>query len=187
MHNVMLDIETLGKGPQAPILSIAAVLFDLKTGDVGPSFYAVVDLESELDRGAVPDADTIYWWLAQSEAARAAITAEPREMNVDVLKRLGGFVQSECNDLDIVQVWGNGSTFDNTILRSAYQRCGIVPFWCFWNDCDVRTTVKAGLEIGFNPKKEMPFMGVRHNPLDDAIHQIKYVSAIWQKITLPRV
>ncbi|EPK7688561.1 TPA: 3'-5' exonuclease [Serratia marcescens] len=187
MHNVMVDIESLGKGPLAPILAIAAVFFDLKTGEVGPSFYAIVDLASELELGAKPDADTIYWWLAQSEAARAAITAKPRGKNVDVLKRLGGFIKTHCSDLGRVQVWGNGATFDNTILRSAYQRCGIEPFWCFWNDCDVRTTVKAGLEIGFNPKKEMPFVGEMHNALDDAIHQVKYVSAIWQKITVPRV
>jgi hypothetical protein len=187
MQNVMVDIETLGNGPQAPMLTIAAVFFDLKTGEVGPSFYTVIDLVSELELGAKPDADTIYWWLAQSDAARAAVTAKPRERNVDALKRLGGFIKSHCSDLDRVQVWGNGSTFDNTILRSGYQRCGVKPFWVFWNDCDVRTIVKAGLDIGFNPKKELPFVGEKHNALDDAIHQVKYVSAIWQKITFPRI
>jgi hypothetical protein len=181
----MVDIETLGNGPQAPMLSIAAVLFDIKTGEVGPSFYTVVDLESELALGAVPDGETIYWWLAQSEAARAAVAAKPRERNIDALKRLGGFIKSHCGDLGRVQVWGNGSSFDNTILRSGYQRCGVKPFWDFWNDSDVRTVVKAGLDIGFNPKKEMPFEGEKHNALDDAIHQIKYVSAIWQRITAP--
>ena len=28
----------------------------------------------------------------------------------------------------------------------------------------------------------MPFVGNQHNALDDAIHQAKYVSAIWQKL-----
>ncbi|MDE1493160.1 3'-5' exoribonuclease domain-containing protein, partial [Xenorhabdus bovienii] len=32
------------------------------------------------------------------------------------------------------------------------------------------------------PKHNMPFEGSRHNALDDAIHQAKYVSIIWQKL-----
>ncbi|EPH0468424.1 3'-5' exoribonuclease domain-containing protein [Escherichia coli] len=36
--------------------------------------------------------------------------------------------------------------------------------------------------IGFDPKRDMPFKGTRHNALDDAIHQAKYVSAIWKKL-----
>ncbi|EAW9850355.1 3'-5' exoribonuclease, partial [Salmonella enterica subsp. enterica serovar Kentucky] len=36
--------------------------------------------------------------------------------------------------------------------------------------------------IGFDPKRDMPFEGTRHNALDDAIHQAKYVSAIWKKL-----
>ncbi|MCV5871650.1 3'-5' exoribonuclease domain-containing protein, partial [Escherichia coli] len=31
-------------------------------------------------------------------------------------------------------------------------------------------------------KRDMPFKGTRHNALDDAIHQAKYVSAIWKKL-----
>ncbi|HHL5322743.1 TPA: single-stranded DNA-binding protein [Escherichia coli] len=30
--------------------------------------------------------------------------------------------------------------------------------------------------------RDMPFKGTRHNALDDAIHQAKYVSAIWKKL-----
>jgi inhibitor of KinA sporulation pathway (predicted exonuclease) len=35
---------------------------------------------------------------------------------------------------------------------------------------------------GANPKKDLPFEGVQHNALDDAKHQAKYVSAIWQTL-----
>ncbi|CAM3961062.1 3'-5' exonuclease [Serratia silvae] len=186
MYNVMIDIETGGTGPQAPILSIAAVPFDLNSGEIGPKFYAVIDLNSELALGAKPDGDTIYWLLSQSAEVREALTQKP-ENNAVVLKRLTSFIKKHSSkELDHVQVWGNGSTFDNTITRTAYQRCGLLPFWAFWNDCDVRTVVKAGRAIGFNPKKEMPFEGEKHHPVDDAIHQIKYLTAIWKRITAPR-
>ncbi|EBO5570485.1 3'-5' exoribonuclease, partial [Salmonella enterica] len=52
----------------------------------------------------------------------------------------------------------------------------------WWNDRDVRTIVELGKAIGFDPKRDMPFEGTRHNALDDAIHQAKYVSAIWKKL-----
>lgn len=75
-----------------------------------------------------------------------------------------------------------GSTFDNVILRGAYERAGKICPWLFWNDHDVRTLVNLGRSIGFDPKKDMPFIGDQHNALADARHQAKYVSAIWQKL-----
>ena len=80
-------------------------------------------------------------------------------------------------------MWGNGAGFDNVILRSAYVACGLIVPWKHWNDRDVRTIVDLGRTLlGFNPKKEMPFEGVRHCALDDAKHQARYVSAIIQQL-----
>ncbi|EIV5785097.1 3'-5' exoribonuclease [Klebsiella pneumoniae] len=36
--------------------------------------------------------------------------------------------------------------------------------------------------LSFDPKTAIPFEGSRHNALADAIHQARYVSAIWQRI-----
>jgi len=84
--------------------------------------------------------------------------------------------------LPSTQLWGNGANFDNVLLRDAYRRSGLRPFWNFWNDRDVRTIVELGRQLGFDPKRDMPFIGKHHNAIDDAIHQAKYVSAIWQKL-----
>jgi len=74
--------------------------------------------------------------------------------------------------------------FDNVILRESYQReCVPLPWECF-NDRDVRTIVELGREVGFDPKRDMPFDGERHNAISDAIHQAKYVSAIYQCLFL---
>ncbi|ENM0022204.1 3'-5' exoribonuclease, partial [Escherichia coli] len=45
-----------------------------------------------------------------------------------------------------------------------------------------RTIVELGKTIDFDARTVIPFEGVRHNALDDARHQAKYVSAIWQKL-----
>ena len=38
MNNVMLDLETMGKGPSAAIVTIGAVFFDPMTGELGAEF-----------------------------------------------------------------------------------------------------------------------------------------------------
>lgn len=53
----------------------------------------------------------------------------------------------------------------------------------FYNERDVRTIVDLGQSIGFDPKRDMPFDGIKHDALADAIHQARYVSAIWQLLT----
>ncbi|WP_227499448.1 3'-5' exonuclease, partial [Klebsiella pneumoniae] len=54
--------------------------------------------------------------------------------------------------------------------------------WEYWNDRDVRTMVELGHAINYEPQKAIPFEGERHNALADAIHQARYVSAIWQRL-----
>lgn len=70
MNNLMIDLETMGKNKDAPIVSIGAVFFTPETGDIGQEFYTVVSLESAMGQGATPDGDTILWWLKQSSEAR---------------------------------------------------------------------------------------------------------------------
>ncbi|MCT6151477.1 3'-5' exoribonuclease, partial [Escherichia coli] len=44
--HLMLDLETMGKNPDAPIISIGAIFFDPQTGDMGPEFSKTIDLET---------------------------------------------------------------------------------------------------------------------------------------------
>ncbi|EPR5009121.1 3'-5' exoribonuclease domain-containing protein, partial [Escherichia coli] len=46
----------------------------------------------------------------------------------------------------------------------------------------VRTIVEMGKITDFNARSVIPFEGVRHNALDDALHQAKYVTATIQKL-----
>ena len=70
-------------------------------------------------------------------------------------------------------VWGNGSTFDITILENAYKIIGDIPHpWKFWNIRDLRTLVNAASVIGFN-HKQLKHVGVYHDALADAVHQAK--------------
>ncbi|EHU6052064.1 3'-5' exoribonuclease [Escherichia coli] len=175
--HLMIDLETMGKNPDAPIISIGAIFFDPQTGDVGPEFSKTIDLETA---GGVIDRDTIKWWLKQSREAQSAIMTDEIPLD-DALLQLREFIDENSGEF-FVQVWGNGANFDNTILRRSYERQGITCPWRYYNDRDVRTIVELGKAIDFDARTAIPFEGERHNALDDARYQAKYVSAIWQKL-----
>ncbi len=179
-YHLMIDLETMGTNTNAPIVVIGAVFFDPQTGEIGPVFYIVISLTDAMNTGAVPDGGTIEWWLKQSSEARAAILTDQVKLK-DALSQFRKFI-NEYSDEKFVQVWGNGATFDNAILRTSYERLDIPCPWRYHNDRDVRTIVELGKTIDFDARTVIPFEGVRHNALDDTRHQAKYVTATIQKL-----
>ncbi|EOP2970058.1 3'-5' exoribonuclease, partial [Escherichia coli] len=129
--HLMIDLETMGKNPDAPIISIGAIFFDPQTGDMGPEFSKTIDLETA---GGVIDRDTIKWWLKQSREAQSAIMTDEIPLD-DALLQLREFIDENSGEF-FVQVWGNGANFDNTILRRSYERQGIPCPWRYYNDRD---------------------------------------------------
>ncbi|ENV4286235.1 3'-5' exoribonuclease [Escherichia coli] len=178
--HLSVDLETMGTNPDAPINSIGGKFFDPATGEMGPEFSKAIDLETS---GGIIDRKTIKWWAKRSREAQSAIFTD--EISLDVALRLFiEFIEKNSGGC-FVQVWGNGANFDNVILRRSYERQGIPCPWLYYKDRDVRTIVELGNAIGFDVRMAIPFEGVPHNALDDARHQAKQVSAIWQRL-IPR-
>jgi hypothetical protein len=173
LGHLMIDLETMGARPGCAIVAIGAVEFDIDTGGFGRSFYERVDLQSCLDVGLFVEASTVYWWLQQDEKARQEIAKGGIEIGI-ALSKLGSFML----DLDDFQIWGNGASFDFGILEAAVFACRYkkVP-WNFRGERDVRTIVSIAPYM----KENYPFCGTQHNALDDCIHQISYICAIWRK------
>lgn len=181
MNHIMLDIETLGTSSNAVITSIGATFFNPLTGDNGAQFYAVVNPQSCVDIGMSVDISTIMWWMRQDDEARKHLYgAEKSDRIEDVLKDFTHWIISNSDSPP--KVWGNGCTFDNVILSNAYNKLGVIRPWKYNGDMDVRTIVEIGRTCGIDPKTHIQFGGVKHNALHDAIHQAKYVSAIWMHI-----
>ncbi|EOC1775155.1 3'-5' exonuclease [Vibrio fluvialis] len=179
--HVMLDLETMGNTSNAAIVSIGAVVFDPATGSLGADFEQVINLNSSAYYGDL-DASTVTWWLTQSEEARAIFQRDtPKSTLKDSLLELNQWL-ADLGDAKEIQVWGNGSGFDNVILTNAYKAVRIKPNFSHWNDRDVRTIVEMGRSIlGINPKETMEREGTHHSALDDAKFQAKYISAIWTR------
>jgi len=182
--HMMVDLETMGKKPGAPIVSVGAVFFDPASGKTGAEYYQVISLESSMSFAARPDASTILWWLKQSPEARSAIVVDDTVGLVEALEQFLDFIaENAANGSKNVQLWGNGSSFDCSLLEAAFELAD-TPFPIpHWNYRDVRTVVELGKAVGLNSRYDIPFEGDQHNALADARHQVKYVSAIWQRLT----
>lgn len=170
MRHVMIDLETFDTGPRAAIISIGACFFDPETGEIGDKFHIGIDWNDAIKRGTV-SGDTLRWWFAQEPSAIERLLNLPTVPVETALRDLSNF----CGWAN-PYVWGNGSTFDITILENAYGR-DQAP-WKFWNTRDVRTVVH--MARGILEKDQISFEGVQHDALDDAIYQAKYVSEMWQ-------
>ena len=170
--HLMLDIETMGNKSNSAIISIGAVEFDIETGKTGKEFYRNVSLKSSIDLGLNVDADTVMWWMNQSDDARKSLT---NEKAVSINQALVDF-REFCNK--DYQIWGNSARFDCGILQNAYNKAGIPIPWDFRKERCVRTLVSFNPEI----KNNFPSVGTAHNAISDCYLQVGYCSAIWSSL-----
>lgn len=122
MNHCMIDLETMGTGPDAAIVAIGAVLFDPAAGGdgIGDQREWMIDLADAMRQGGLVEAGTIQWWLGQGDAARAALSRKAEPL-VSALPALSDWLRLH----GVAQVWGNGADFDLVILASTYRRAAI--------------------------------------------------------------
>lgn len=166
--NIMLDLETWGTKPGSVITSIGAVVFN-DEGLQGDAFYAQIDPKSCVEAGLSIDPDTILWWMRQSDEARAEFS----KSSFHVENALADFSRWCLAGREGEPVlWGNGATFDNALLRAAYEACGIVAPWGAFSDRCYRTAKS------YRPDIKMVRTGTHHNALDDARSQAEHLIRI---------
>lgn len=173
-NQVMLDLETLGNKPGSVIVAIGAVRFNPAEMTIEDEFYGVIDAVSAQAAGLTLDADTVKWWLQQSEPARMAICNRGEPIQ-SVLLQFSQWLRLPCEE---ATVWGNGAAFDNTLLAAAYQKTLLQVPWKFWNDRCYRT-LKA-----MAPTVKMARQGTYHNALDDAKSQAVHLMDILKFLKL---
>ena len=186
--DIMIDLETLGTTADAVIVSIGAVAFNLEAGRTLPSkdegrqstFYAVLDTETQPRRHI--SADTLAWWMRQSDAARAVFDrANPVQHHFPARTALGALeawvrsvVLEENAQHKDLRVWSNGSDFDLPMLAHACRIFNVALPWpayagrCYRTYKNLPGARAVAMQRG----------GVHHNALDDAIDQARHLCAI---------
>ena len=181
--DLMIDIETTGRNPGCAIIQIAAVPFNINTGEISTNVFKMsINLEKQRLKGFNLDKNTINWWkgtnknlflkLSNSENHYVQVASEFQKWFRKLYK---------CKD---IRVWGNSNRFDLGILEGWYQKSigtkEFQPFWNTWLERDVKTLASLNPQIKANTK----FEGTKHNAIDDCKHQIKYCRAIVRKYKL---
>jgi hypothetical protein len=170
--HIVLDLETLSTKPNAAVIAIGAVAVSA-TGAIVGEFHIAVDGYSQPGRDI--DAATLAWWEEQTPEAKAASLQATDHVSATVAMCKFSAWVLEMADSTTVKMWGNGSSFDCTILSSLYAQChelGYPQPWAWWNDRDMRTLVDA-----FPTAKQVgDFEGIKHHALHDARHEAKQLA-----------
>jgi len=172
MSSLMIDIEGLGTGPDATILTIAAQSFDpLGTGYFDRQYYARITLESQPDRSI--QQETIDWWATQPEAQAEAFMEEGR---IDLDQALDSLYKIAWqHDL----IWANGPTYDMNILEHAFKSYGKPLPWQFYKVRDARTV--------YSLWPDCPRPPTSHHALEDCRRQIDMLQATLKHLRVERV
>jgi exodeoxyribonuclease VIII len=169
----MIDIETVGTGPEACILTIAAQSFDpLGTGYYTQHFYARVDPDSQPGRNI--EQGTIDWWATQPPEAQEEAFGEHNRVSLDsALEELGKLIwQSK-------RIWAQGPTFDMNILEHAYKSFGRPLPWKYYIVRDSRTI--------FSLWPDLPKPPTSHHALQDCRRQIDLLQATLKHLNVERL
>lgn len=158
--NLMIDLETLGTNPDAPVISIGAVFFDKK--ELKEEFYATIDVKEQIALGRKVTGDTLQWWMSQDDAAKNVFKEDARDVTT-VLIEFIAFCKTH-----VPRAWGNGSTFDISIMEDIFRQYDLTIPWQYFNVRDFRTFKQLF-------RKKLERAGTHHNALDDAKYQANYI------------
>ncbi len=174
---IMLDLETLGTRPGSVILSIGAVKFDHEK--VYDDFHIGINIQSCLDAGMTVNGDTLMWWMHPDRNEARAQWVDPAFDKFDLGSALSQFtmwMKTAPNgwipvDGPEVELWGNGSSFDNSILGAAYDALGFEAPWQRDRANRCYRTMKSMYPNTRMEKRE----GTHHNAVDDARSQAHHL------------
>lgn len=163
-RHVMLDLETLATSPDAVILSIGAAAFDPHLG-ITSLYHSILDIAEQKTRAI--SASTVMWWMDKDDAARAIFKQE-KETVPDALGGFTKFVGTSSVGAKEVQMWGNGSDFDNVLLTNLYHWADMDSFlpWSPFNGRCFRTL--KNLCPDYKRISEGVKRVTRHSAVDDA-------------------
>lgn len=151
---IMIDIETLGLRPGAPIATIGYCHFDWN----GIRDHGTIAINLELGSiGKQSDIGTIKFWLRQPPEAIEKTFFRPEQEQrswVVALTMLGQEVQLSWPGSDCEGVWANGPLFDLAHLEYWYDQMGEKPQWSHRAPRDCRTFFETALLFSSWDRKE---------------------------------
>jgi len=118
MNHAMLDLETLDTVETGVILSVGACAFNMD-GEIGDDKFKMnVDLLSQPNR-SISQGTRDFWGQRDTKIRRRLYDPEPRSLRHVLNCLRGWFLSAKCT-----YIWGNGSTFDVSMIEHAFRTEG---------------------------------------------------------------
>lgn len=179
LDNVMLDFETLGVGPRAPIAQIGAVYFDnnfvtidTRTLDVNIKLYDSSTCPVKVE----PSYSTIDFWLKQPKETIEDVFEDSGETDNDLFK-IFNLLNIFLKDVDYIYCH---TSFDQVLLTYYLQQLGIKPNFKYTQFMDIRTIYRlCDFDYKNHPRE---INNTYHTALGDCIHQISCLKAAMTKL-----
>ncbi len=183
----MVDIETLGTSTESVVVQLAIQpwIMDDESVKIAPMFYDIpIGPQLDMIPARSVSADTLGWWMKQSDAARESINfigGDFEELKASMLHMIRQF--SVIANGQPYEVWARGPQFDIAIIESLLRQCGLSAPWEYNTVRDLRTLMAlANLSSNDVPK---PAGFVAHHALWDAKFQIdcyhEALRRLWSK------
>lgn len=167
--DVMIDLETLATDTDTVVISVGAAAFDISKSSIPSTFYMILEMQDQLNKGRKVSADTLKWWMQRSDAVQKVFHEKAKAPDT-VLHTLATWIKTVCPNSKELKVWGNGPTFDISIMEHMYKMYNIKCPWSYNQIMDLRTFRRF---VANNEKVLIP--GNAHNALDDAMGQAAFV------------
>ena len=168
MIHYMIDIETLGQGPESMVLSIAAVKFD--QDQVLKSIELYPDLTEQQLQGQKIEVNTLEWWINHKEILSTYLQKHRKNLTF-CYYQLAFFLFEKGHQ---TQIWSKSPRFDLQILENLWKNQP--HLWDYRSQGDVRA---AEFKL---KQKQIPLTRPEqaHNSLSDCLAQVANVQKLLQ-------
>jgi len=172
---LMLDLETGGTGPNSVVTQCAIIAFDLTDPENRlRTIDEYLPIQPQIELGRRIDADTMFWWMDQEDAAKNRLRMSGGNDMVELEALTRGIVRkfnqiTQDNSIPY-ELWCRGPHFDVTILSTLLVDCGQEIPWRYDTPRDLRTLMAlAGLSTSEVSKSGL----TPHVAVDDCKFQIR--------------
>ena len=171
--DIMTDIETLGNKSDSTIIQIAAIAFDIDTGEYLDEFNEVADITK--NKRMKVSGSTIKWWLNTDKELFQKLINNGQYSSDEIVVRFHKWLLELMRGDGELYLWGNGILFDNKMIQHQMELNDLDYPIFYRNDRDMRTLVDLASKKWNITEKELKERFNREDLIaHDAYNDVKY-------------
>ena len=174
-YECVIDLETLGLRNTSVIVSVGAALVRAggEEGITASGYWNLSDtIDEQIRLGRTIDQGTLSWWMGQNVKVREVFAAGDGRSVKDTMKAIASWM----SEFPINGVWGYGSDFDNSLLRSLFDAADVSCPWRYTKSRCYRTLKAMYPGVPY----EKPELA--HNALQDARAEAIHLQRILNEV-----